>query len=93
MSDHSAPPQACEGMARSLADSRVPIRYVPKFREYGLEVTGSSAIQGIEYCPWCGVELPASLRDEYFDRLEAMGLEPGDAESITAATRGGECVV
>jgi hypothetical protein len=67
-------------MARALEDSRVPLEYLPKYREYGLLVAGGSAVQIIEHCPWCGLSLPPSLRDEFFDRLDAMGLAPGDAE-------------
>jgi hypothetical protein len=48
-------------------------------------------IQTIEYCPWCGARLPSSLRDEYFERLEQLGLEPEPAayRSIFGRMRGG----
>jgi hypothetical protein len=74
------PPHACDGMALALEDPRVPLEYLPEYREYGLRVAGSPAFQIIEHCPWCGSALPPSLRDEYFDRLDAMGMEPGDAD-------------
>jgi hypothetical protein len=37
---------------------------------------GSSTLQGIFYCPWCGSQLAHSLRDEFFDVLkEEFGIE------------------
>jgi hypothetical protein len=51
--------------------------YWPKLREYGLLVhDGGSSMVVIEHCPWCGVRLPASLRDEWFDELERLGVDP-----------------
>jgi len=46
------------------------------FNEYGLIVHdgGSSSIT-IEFCPWCGTQLPESLRDRWFDELEALGFD------------------
>ena len=68
----------CEPMQSCLSE-RHGIVYVARFREYGVRVLdgGSSYIE-IGFCPWCGEALPSSLRDEWFDQLEALGLEPGD---------------
>jgi hypothetical protein len=55
------------------------IGYTPEYREYGLIVhDGGHSTVVIAYCPWCGTQLPASLRDEWFDRLDRLGLDPGD---------------
>jgi hypothetical protein len=55
------------------------IGYTPKYREYGLIVhDGGHSTAVIEYCPWCGTQLPTSLRDEWFDRLDRLGLDSGD---------------
>jgi hypothetical protein len=55
------------------------ISYTPKYREYGLIVhDGGHSKVIIEYCPWCGTQLPSSLRDEWFDRIDQLGLVPGD---------------
>lgn len=54
---------------------RVQITYVPKFREYGIDVEDSSAFQVIDFCPWCGAKLPDSLRDRFFDLIEGMGAD------------------
>ncbi len=52
------------------------VSYLPKFREFGIIIHdgGESSIR-IDYCPWCGARLPESLRDEWYDRLDALGLE------------------
>lgn len=57
------------------------IAYTPKFREYGLIVHdgGTSTIE-IAFCPWCGSQLPSPLRDEWFDELDRLGLEPESDE-------------
>lgn len=50
--------------------------YLPKFREYGFEyLDGGTSFQQILFCPWCGARLPVSLRDEWFNRLEALGID------------------
>jgi hypothetical protein len=39
------------------------VHYHPRFREYGLIVhDGGSSWVCIQFCPWCGVRLPESLR-------------------------------
>jgi len=65
-------------MTVAIADPRVPLVYLPRFREYGLRVAGTSAIDEIHFCPFCGMRLPGSLRDAFFDELEALDLEPED---------------
>jgi hypothetical protein len=62
-------------MLNALVDERIPLVYQSKFREFGLSVAGGPAIQVITHCPWDGSPLPDSLRDEFFDQLEARGLE------------------
>jgi hypothetical protein len=47
--------------------------------QFGL-AANSSVFHLIEFCSWCGARLPPSLRDQYFNRLEALGLEPESAE-------------
>lgn len=56
------------------------LRYTPHTREFGISVLdgGSSKIR-IFYCPLTGKKLPASLSDQWFDRLDELGLEPEDA--------------
>ncbi len=56
--------------------------YSPIFREFSLQVRGSSKSvrQTIYHCPFTGTALPLGLRDEYFNELEALGLEDGLAD-------------
>ena len=68
-------PHACELMAMAVDEPRLPLRYLAKYREYCIDYDGGPVIQVIEYCPFCGAQLPASLRDEWFDRLDELGLE------------------
>ena len=40
------------------------IQFSDRFREYGLIIhDGGSSVIGIRFCPWCGMQLPISLRD------------------------------
>ena len=78
--DNSVPQHCCDGMTGHLAGGDVPVLYVAKFREYGIRVTdGGSSYIVIVYCPWCGNQLPHSLRDEWFEEIERLGLEPEDS--------------
>jgi hypothetical protein len=54
-----------------------PILYIEKFDEYGLKIydSGSSSIE-IEFCPWCGQKLPESKRDQWFEEIEQLGIDP-----------------
>jgi hypothetical protein len=51
------------------------------YREYGIKVLdGGTAFVEIRFCPWCGKKLPGSLRDQWFERLRALKLEPEDSQ-------------
>jgi hypothetical protein len=66
-------------MTGALNDARVPIEYLPKYREYALVLDEGPVLQLISFCPWCGEELPRSLRGQFFEHLEAMHLDPEDS--------------
>ena len=68
----------CSTMERHLAKSEVAVIYTPKLREYGILYRDGGSSQRIQYCPWCGKKLPSSLRNEWFDKLDKLGLEPED---------------
>ena len=73
--------QRCEVHPDPFACPDALVRFVPQFREYGLIVhDGGTASVGIAHCPWCGVRLPASQRDRWFDELEARGIDPWEDE-------------
>lgn len=81
----------CQQMADRLVDGETAIRYVLKFRESGIPVLdGGESFIIIQFCPWCGNRLPESLRSEWFDRLEQMGLELDNPETPAAAMRTAE---
>ncbi|GFM38039.1 DUF6980 family protein [Desulfovibrio psychrotolerans] len=56
----------CEWMDSFLQDDSINIHYDEVLREYYVIIDECAAVQCIFYCPWCGVKLPASLRDVYF---------------------------
>lgn len=67
----------CAEMNRHLIEGEVAVRYIGKFREYGILILdGGSSLQEIRFCPWCMCGLPMSLRDEWFEQVDALGLEP-----------------
>lgn len=64
-------------MTSHLACEDKLVHYNPRFREYGIRVAdGGSSYITIAYCPWCSRKLPGSLRDQWFDALSKVGLEP-----------------
>jgi hypothetical protein len=88
----------CDMMARALSATcdehpdpwdcpDALVTYSPVFDEYGLIVHdgGSSAIS-IAFCPWCGVALPESKRDRWFDEVEELGHD-GDSDDLPAKYR------
>lgn len=69
----------CERMDYAVSEERLPIRYYPKFREWGIEYRDGGSFYELLYCPWDGEKLPKSVRDEYFRRLwDDLGLEIED---------------
>lgn len=64
----------CRKMTAYLLEKKVKIVYSPRFREYGI-VVSRHVKQDINFCPWCGRRLPKSLRNRYFDNLEALGFD------------------
>ncbi len=50
------------------------ITHSAPFDEYGITKLGSHYV--IEYCPWCGVKLPESRRDQFCEEVEKLGLDP-----------------
>jgi hypothetical protein len=68
-------------MKHYLDDKTMPIIYLPKFREYGIQILdGGSSFQEISHCPWCGCQLPLSLRDDWFNELEDLGFDEDSSD-------------
>jgi uncharacterized protein DUF6980 len=71
----------CESMLIHLKEQT--IKYFPKFREYGIPVyDGGTSFIVMLFCPWCGQQLPSSLRDMWFDLLDEKGIDCGDFDLI-----------
>ena len=52
------------------------IYFCERFDEYGIIIhNGVNSYSLLKFCPWCGVKLPHSRRDEWFDRLLALGYD------------------
>ncbi len=61
----------CEKMNLILDEGQVSFRYYPIYRAYGISHMGCKGVcQLIEYCPWCGIQLPTDLHDTYASVLE-----------------------
>jgi len=68
-------------MLRHPENENGVVEYDPRFDEYSVAIPGlESGGQCIYFCPWCGVKLPPSARDQWFDELETMGLDPLEDE-------------
>lgn len=53
------------------------------FGEYGLPIRdGGPSYLVISHCPFCGAKLPAGGRDDWFDAIEAEGLEDVEFEKL-----------
>ncbi|WP_051940291.1 DUF6980 family protein [Stenoxybacter acetivorans] len=66
----------CEEMRFFVDQNEIGLIYLAKYREFGFEYRdGGNSLQLIRFCPWCGSNLPSSLRDEWFDRLNDLGID------------------
>ena len=80
---NDAPTHCCEQMRYAVSTAKIPVIFIHKFREYGIKVIdGGTGFIEIQYCPWCGKQLPMSLRDEWFDALEKLGINPLEEENL-----------
>jgi len=55
------------------------IRYDERFDEYNIVAQTDDEVevlQRIDFCPWSGDKLPSGYRDQWFDELEARGIDP-----------------
>ena len=78
--------QVCEIHADPADCADALACYLPKFDEYGLWIhDGGSSFMAIRFCPWCGTKLPASRRDEWFEKLTGLGYDNPLYEDIPNA--------
>ena len=67
----------CEDLRNAVENEDIALTYTSKFREYGIPILdGGSSRLKIRYCPWCGKKLPDSLRNQWYDELERLGIDP-----------------
>jgi len=55
----------CDHMVYALEDYQKLLNYDAKYREYGLKIPGHTGCLIMDYCPFCGVKLPSSLRKQW----------------------------
>ena len=60
----------CSSMDYIFQDQRIPLEYIPVFREYIVPATYAYQGDQIFYCSWCGAKLPSSVRENYFNTLK-----------------------
>lgn len=69
-------PHCCLTMDRELSREDALLYYSLRYREYGVKIPKSTGGMLMDYCMFCGKQLPKSVRDEWFDVLEQeYGLE------------------
>ena len=67
---------SCEQHADPFECPDTTIVFHEVFAEYGLPIRdGGQSYLVISHCPFCGVALPESGRDAWFDVIEAAGLD------------------
>lgn len=60
----TVPLPCCSDMSHALKEEK-SVLYIPEFQKYGIRILdGGSSIKIINYCPWCGNQLPASLQKQ-----------------------------
>jgi hypothetical protein len=60
----------CGALNYQIKDEYCPVEYSSKWREYSIRDFNSTSRSLMMFCPNCGIRLPSSLRDEWFDILE-----------------------
>ncbi|MGL4395155.1 MAG: DUF6980 family protein [Hyphomicrobium sp.] len=72
--------QTCDQHPDRSECSDLVIAYSPRFDEYAIIKNDVSLT--IHYCPWCGIALPPSQRDRWFDEVTALiGCHPWSPEA------------
>ncbi|MBA1157340.1 DUF6980 family protein [Microvirga mediterraneensis] len=73
-------------LLKHACDTEVPIIYDPSIREFGVSVLDGGYCQmSFRFDPWSGKPLPTSLRDEWFEAIEALGIDPWNDKDKTPA--------
>jgi len=74
-------PTFCKSKRCTLVHPNNGVEYDLRFDDYSITVEAEAKIrQQLFFCLWCGAELPPSRRDDWFDRLEKLGVDPWDED-------------
>ena len=76
----SIPKCCCKDMKEALTDNEHPLYYSAAYQEFGLQLASKYEYSILNYCNWCGVQLPNSRRDQWFEELEAQGIDPWEQD-------------
>lgn len=70
--------QCCDSMAQAIEpDSGVEVFYEPRFRAWVVQNTETPEHpRQIDFCPWCGVQLPEPLGEQRRYEMKRRGLSP-----------------
>ncbi len=79
------PPHLCKDTQQIFYFARL-YSYFPHTREFGFRIIDmdrpvddqAQRILPVNFCPWCGHELPKSLREEWERRVRFLNLDPND---------------
>lgn len=74
----SIPKCCCEHMQKALQDTEHPLYYSSAYQEFGIQLSSKFEYRVMSYCPWCNSRLPESRRDQWFEKLEEIGIDPWD---------------
>lgn len=76
-------PAFCKQDSCTLVQSNSGVSYDERFDTYEIQVGGDRSgriLQTLFFCLSCGAPMPKSRREEWFDEIEKLGIDPfGDA--------------
>ena len=76
----------CDQHADLRDCSDVVVIYYPHTDEFVTPIRdGGSSSLAIQYCPWCGKQLPNSKRDLWSDTLNSLGFDSLISDDVPAA--------
>ncbi|OUR64874.1 hypothetical protein A9Q79_06180 [Methylophaga sp. 42_25_T18] len=72
----SVPSCCCHSMETALSDREHPLYYSSAYQEFGVQLSSKFEYSVLSFCGWCGSKLPTSRRNEWFEQLESMNIDP-----------------
>lgn len=76
----TVPDCCCEDMQEALSDHEHPLYYSGAYQEFGIQLSSKFEYSVLAHCMWCGNKLPDSRRDQWFDELEKIGVDPWEQD-------------